>query len=84
MAQNRLWKFYMFQAMQTIKLNKGVEIPLLGLNVYLMNDPRDCERSVLTAINAGYHLTDTASACGNEEAVVHAIRKSSVARKRCL
>jgi 2,5-diketo-D-gluconate reductase A len=66
---------------QTIKLNNGVKMPLLGLGVYLMNDPRECERSVLTAIDAGYRLVDTASAYGNEEAVGHAIRKSSAARQ---
>lgn len=56
-------------------------MPLLGLGVYLMDDPRECERSVLTAIDAGYQLIDTASAYGNEEAVGNAIRKSKVARK---
>ncbi|TRW27588.1 aldo/keto reductase [Flavobacterium zepuense] len=67
--------------MQTIKLNNGIEMPLLGLGVYLMNDPEECERSVLTALEAGYRLIDTASAYGNEEVVGHAIRKSNVARE---
>jgi len=67
--------------MQTIKLNNGVEMPILGFGVYQVTDARECENSVLEAINAGYRLIDTASAYGNEEAVGKAIKKSDVARK---
>jgi 2,5-diketo-D-gluconate reductase A len=67
--------------MQTIKLNNGVEMPLLGFGVYQVPDAEECERSVLEAIHAGYRLIDTASAYLNEEAVGKAIIKSGVARE---
>jgi hypothetical protein len=40
--------------MQTIKLNNGVEIPVLGFGVFQMTDPAECERSVVDAIQTGY------------------------------
>jgi 2,5-diketo-D-gluconate reductase A len=36
--------------MQTVKLNNGVEIPILGFGVFQINDPAECERSVIDAI----------------------------------
>jgi 2,5-diketo-D-gluconate reductase A len=67
--------------MQTILLNNGVEMPILGFGVYQMADLDECERSVLEAIRTGYRLLDTAAAYGNEEAVGNAIRKSGVPRQ---
>ena len=66
--------------MKTVKLNNGVEMPLLGLGVYQITNPDECEQAVLTAIESGYRLIDTASAYGNESAVGNAIKKSNVAR----
>jgi 2,5-diketo-D-gluconate reductase A len=67
--------------MQTVKLNNGVEIPLLGFGVFQMTDAQECENSVYEAISAGYRLIDTAAAYGNEEAVGKAIKRSGVARE---
>lgn len=67
--------------MQTILLNNGVEMPILGFGVYQMADLDECERSVLEAIRTGYRLLDTAAAYGNEEAVGNAIRRSGVPRQ---
>jgi len=67
--------------MQKIKLNNGVEMPLLGLGVYQINNCEECEQTILTAIETGYRLIDTASAYGNESAVGNAIKKSSIARE---
>ena len=67
--------------MQTVKLNNGVEIPILGFGVYQVRDPEECERSVSEAVRAGYRLIDTAAAYLNEEAVGKAIKKSGVARE---
>ncbi|QEE51001.1 aldo/keto reductase [Flavobacterium alkalisoli] len=67
--------------MQTIELNNGVAMPLLGLGVYQITDPSVCEATVLAAIEAGYRLIDTASAYGNEQAVGSAIKKSGVPRE---
>jgi 2,5-diketo-D-gluconate reductase A len=67
--------------MQTIKLNNGVEMPLVGLGVFQITDLNECEQTVLTAIKAGYRLIDTASLYLNESAVGNAIKKSGVARE---
>lgn len=67
--------------MQTVELNNGVKMPLLGFGVFQVPDPAQCETSVLEAIKAGYRLIDTAASYGNEEAVGNAIRKSGVPRE---
>jgi 2,5-diketo-D-gluconate reductase A len=67
--------------METVKLNNGVEMPILGFGVFQVTDQEECERSVYDAIQAGYRLIDTAASYGNEEAVGRAIKRSSVARK---
>ena len=67
--------------MQTVKLNNGVEMPVLGFGVFQVTDQAECERSVLDAINTGYRLIDTAASYGNEEAVGKAIKASGVARE---
>lgn len=61
-------------------LNNGVEMPIIGFGVFQMNDPKDCEQSVIDAIQAGYRLIDTAASYMNEEAVGRAIRKSGIDR----
>lgn len=66
--------------MQTVKLNNGVEMPLLGFGVYQIPDAAVCERSVLDALAAGYRLVDTAAAYLNEEAVGRAIKRGGVPR----
>ncbi|MCE7054279.1 aldo/keto reductase [Algoriphagus sp. AGSA1] len=68
--------------MKEIKLNDGVEMPMLGLGVYQISDLRECEKTVLTAIESGYRLIDTASAYGNELAVGNAVKKSGVVREK--
>lgn len=65
--------------MQTIKLNNGIEMPILGYGVF-QESPEECERCVLDAIGVGYRLIDTAQAYYNEEGVGNAIAKSSVPR----
>lgn len=65
--------------MQTIKLNNGIEMPILGYGVF-QESPEECERCVLDAIDVGYRLIDTAQAYYNEEGVGNAIAKSSVPR----
>ncbi len=67
--------------MQTIKLNNGVEIPILGFGVFQIADPAECERSVVDAIEVGYTHIDTAASYMNEEAVGRGIQKSGIARK---
>lgn len=40
--------------METVKLNNGVEMPILGFGVFQVPDLAECERSVLDAIETGY------------------------------
>jgi 2,5-diketo-D-gluconate reductase A len=67
--------------MQTVKLNNGVEIPILGFGVFQITDPTECERSVIEAIQVGYSHIDTAASYQNEEAVGRGIKRSGVARE---
>ena len=67
--------------MQYVKLNNGVEMPILGFGVFQVTDLAECERSVVDAIETGYRLIDTAASYRNEEAVGKAIKRSGVARE---
>jgi 2,5-diketo-D-gluconate reductase A len=69
------------KTMQTVKLNNGVEIPILGFGVFQITDPAECERSVVDAIQTGYRHIDTAASYRNEEAVGRGIKQSGVARE---
>ncbi len=66
--------------METIKLNNGVEMPILGYGVYQVT-PEECERCVTDALNVGYRSIDTAQAYYNEEGVGNAVKKSGIARE---
>ena len=67
--------------METVKLNNGVEMPILGFGVFQVKDLAECERSVVDAIDVGYRLIDTAQSYENEKAVGNAIKKSGVPRE---
>src|SRR5690349_9646911 len=67
--------------MQQVKLNNGIEMPILGFGVFQVKDLDECERSVVDAIETGYRLIDTAQSYGNEEAVGKAIKRSGVPRE---
>ncbi len=68
--------------MQNVKLNNGVEIPILGFGVFQITDPIECERSVVDAIQIGYTHIDTAASYQNEEAVGKGIKQSGVTREK--
>jgi diketogulonate reductase-like aldo/keto reductase len=65
--------------MQSVTLNNGIRMPILGFGVYQMSDA-ECEASILEALRVGYRLIDTASSYGNEEAVGRALKASGVPR----
>jgi 2,5-diketo-D-gluconate reductase A len=67
--------------MQTVRLNNGIEMPILGFGVFQVTDLAECERSVSDAIETGYRLIDTAASYRNEEAVGRAIKNSGVTRE---
>ena len=66
--------------MEYVKLNNGVEMPILGYGVYQVT-PEECERCVSDAIKIGYRSIDTAQAYHNEEGVGRAVRKSGIPRE---
>lgn len=65
--------------MKKIKLNNGVDMPILGFGVYQIA-PKETEKIVLDAINIGYRSIDTAQAYYNEEGVGSAVKKSGIPR----
>ncbi|MBC1868225.1 aldo/keto reductase [Listeria seeligeri] len=67
--------------MKTIKLNNGVEIPILGFGTYQITEPEEAEKAIIEAIKAGYRHIDTAQSYMNEEAVGKGIAKSGVSRE---
>ena len=58
--------------MEKVKLNNGIEMPILGYGVYQVT-PEECERCVSDAISVGYRSIDTAQAYHNEEGVGNAV-----------
>ncbi|KQO10735.1 aldo/keto reductase [Paenibacillus sp. Leaf72] len=67
--------------MQTVTLNNGVKMPIIGFGVYQIPDAEECENAVYEALLAGYRLIDTAAGYLNEEAVGRAIKRSGVPRE---
>ena len=67
--------------MKNVVLNNGVEMPILGYGVFQIPDHKECEKSVLDAIEVGYRLIDTAASYMNEQAVGNAIKNSNIDRK---
>ena len=58
----------------------SIEIPRIGLGVWMMNGPNECKNAVIDAISIGYRMIDTARSYGNEEEVGEAIRESGIDR----
>lgn len=65
----------------SVKLNNGIEMPILGFGVFQMTDLAECEQCIVDAIQIGYRLIDTAASYGNEEAVGRAIKRGGVPRE---
>ena len=68
--------------MQHMTLNNGLRMPIAGFGVFQIPDAKDCERSVVDAIEVGYRLIDTAASYMNEEAVGQGLRASGVPREQ--
>ena len=66
--------------MQTVKLNNGIEMPIIGFGVYQVSND-ETETAVSNAISVGYRMFDTAQAYHNEVGVGNAIKKSGIDRK---
>lgn len=66
--------------MQHVTLNNGIQMPIAGFGVFQIPDAKECERSVVDAIEVGYRLIDTAASYMNEEAVGRGLKASGVSR----
>ncbi len=66
--------------MEYATLNNGVKMPMAGIGTFLLT-PDEAEASVLSALQCGYRLIDTANAYVNEKAVGRAMKKSGVPRE---
>ena len=67
-------------AIPTLTLNHGVEMPVLGFGVFQI-PAEQTEQAVIDALEAGYRSLDTARSYMNEEAVGSAIAASAVLRE---
>ena len=63
-----------------VKLNNGVEMPVLGLGVYQSPPGPVTEKAVSSALDIGYRHIDTARIYDNESDVGKALKQTKVAR----
>ena len=66
--------------MENVKLNNGIEMPMLGIGTFMLT-PDQAEESIYNALKAGYRLIDTANAYVNEKGVGKKKKKSGVPRE---
>ncbi len=66
---------------ETKKLSNGVEIPILALGTWFIDDDKVAD-AVKSAVQLGYRHVDTAQAYGNEHGVGAGIRTCGVAREQ--
>lgn len=66
--------------MEYAMLNNGVKMPMAGIGTFLLS-PDEAEASVLSALQCGYRLIDTANAYVNEKAVGRAMKRSGLNRE---
>ncbi|HTQ29562.1 MAG TPA: aldo/keto reductase, partial [Puia sp.] len=64
---------------RTTTLNNGITMPMLGLGVYKMYG-REAEQTVLSALELGYRLIDTAAMYHNEKEIGDAVGKCGLPR----
>ncbi len=64
-----------------LRLNNGVEFPVLGLGVYQSPPGKVTQNAVRFALKTGYRLVDTARIYGNESDVGEAVRASGIPRE---
>src|SRR5205823_5169125 len=66
-------------AMETVTLNNGVEMPALGLGVF-QTPAEETRDAVRAALGVGYRHIDTAAAYGNERQVGEAVHSFDLDR----
>jgi 2,5-diketo-D-gluconate reductase A len=78
----RVLKTWQEAPVQTVALNNGIAVPILGYGVFQIQDSQECTRCVIDAIHAGYRLIDTAASYMNEAAVGQGIKDARIPREQ--
>ncbi len=65
---------------KTVTLNSGYEMPLNGIGTYSLTG-EECYNSIISALNSGVRLIDTAYMYHNEEEIGRAVRDSNIPRE---
>ena len=68
--------------MINVKLNNGIEMPILGLGIYKITDKKELYNAVKWAVDSGYRKFDTAQFYDNERELGEAIRKTGIDREK--
>lgn len=66
--------------METLTLNNGIQMPLVGFGTWDVRSETG-KRAILTALELGYRLLDTAQMYDNEEIVGQAVQESGLPRQ---
>ena len=66
--------------MEYLTLNNGVQLPMVGFGTWDVRG-QEGQKAILTALELGYRLLDTARMYENEEIVGSAVRKSGLPRQ---
>jgi len=80
-VEKSLFEFTNIYTMSThLTLATGQKMPIIGLGTW-QSKPEEVKQAVLTAIDAGYRLIDTAYAYGNENVIGEALQEAFKAKK---
>ena len=66
--------------MEYLTFNNGIQMPIVGFGTFMLSG-ETCTQSVVSAINSGYRMIDTAEAYGNEREVGEGIKQSGINRE---
>ena len=66
--------------MEYLTFNNGIQMPIVGFGTFMLSG-ETCTQSVVSAINSGYRMIDTAEAYGNEREVGEGIKQSGIKRE---
>jgi len=67
--------------MKYVKLNNGLEMPMLGFGVFKVEEGQEATDAVQCALASGYRSIDTATIYGNEKSVGVAMKQSGISRE---
>lgn len=66
--------------MEYVTLNNGVQLPMIGFGAWDVRGEAG-KKTILTALDSGYRLIDTAQMYENEDIVGQAVKESGLERK---